>query len=132
MGWLVGSADPPPAQLLHASHGDVTVVLNKKVSAQPVGPRVLSTLKTRSHMKQRTVPEEASASTGLPQPLGAPPGLTDPWANWKDSWSSSRPTMADQADVTMAAASRVDQLEERVVTQVQQHLKENPPAVDSA
>ena len=129
MGWLVGSADPPPAQLLHASHGDVTVVLHKKVSAQPVGPKVLTTLKTRSHMKQMTQPEVTSTATGSSS-TGAPPGLPDPWANWKDPWSSTRPVMADPGDVTML--SRADQLEERVVTQLQQHLKENPPAADSA
>lgn len=129
MGWLVGSADSPPASLLHASHGDVTVVLHKKISAQPEGPRVLSTLKTRSHMKQRSLPEVASASTG-PPPSGAPPGLSDPWANWKDPWSSSRHAMTDSTDATML--SRADQLEERVVTQLQQHLRENSTATDSA
>ncbi len=125
MGWLVGSAQEPPAMLLHADQGDVTVVLHKKISTAASGPTVLSTLKTRSHMKQQPAQDKPINKSDI----GKPPGLQiDPWANWNDPWARSSTTPIQTGDVTMTAASRVDQLEERVANtvanQVQQHLQQ--------
>ncbi len=115
MGWLVGSEIEPPAMLLHADQQDVTIVLHKKISATHAGPQVLSTLKTRSHMQKQASQEQPPSKVEF----GKPPGLTvDPWANWKDPWARPLPTPQQAGDVQMAAASRVDQLEERVTTSV--------------
>ncbi len=124
MGWLVGTAVAPPAMLFPTEQGDVTVVLHRKVSAEPSGPKVLSTMKTRSHMKQKATNDQATQND-KPNKVGPPPGLSDPWANWKDPWARSA-THPSSGDVSMAATSRIDQLEERVSQNLQQQLLKAP------
>ena len=121
MGWLVGAAVEPPAMLFPAQQGDVTVVLHKKMSDMSTGPQVLTTMKTRSHMQQKMHKTSDAVSNGS-STIGPPPGLADPWANWKGPWARGKPVASPSDDVQMAAASRIDQLEARVSQNVQQQL----------
>ena len=120
MGWLVGAAVEPPAMLFPAEQGDVTVVLHRKMMNNSSGPQVLTTMKTRSHMQK--APRASQAASQSAHSIGPPPGLADPWANWKDPWARAKPVVQASEDVAMAATSRLDQLEERVSNNVQQQL----------
>ena len=96
------------------------MVLHRKMTDNSSGPKVLTTMKTRSHMQK--VPRAPQAASQSAQSIGPPPGLADPWANWKDPWARAKPVVPASDDVAMAATSRMDQLEERVSNNVQQQL----------
>lgn len=51
-GWLVGTEEEPPAQVLPSSKGDITVTIHKKPGQQPNLPVILGTDKTKKHIRQ--------------------------------------------------------------------------------
>ena len=73
-GWQVGSGKAPPSMVLQGAHGDVVVTPVRTVQQVREPPKILSSFKTRSHLKQ------AASSTGT--------SSADPWLQhqlWQDN-----------------------------------------------
>lgn len=95
MGWLVGSATAPPEPILCAAEGDVMASLRRKTEQDKANHFVLSSSKTRNHIKQtkKTMPLQDKENISPAQPWAG----VDPWSgHWcsqlgcSSSWRTHR------------------------------------------
>ena len=101
-GWQVGSGKAPPSMVLQGAHGDVVVTPVRTVQQVREPPKILSSFKTRSHLKQ------AASSTGAP--------AADPWLQ-QDPWSNFKPVMAGQpasSDKKPAVVAKIKEVEHQL------------------
>ena len=108
-GWHVGSGTAPPSSVLQGAHGDVVVTKVKSMLNVKEAPSVLSSFRTKEHMKlqQRAKPAEAKSSGA-----GA---SSDPWLQ-SDPWQSFKPTQprTQGSEVTETAKQKLEEVEKKL------------------
>ena len=125
-GWHVGSANAPPKVVLQSAQGDVVVtpVRSMQVTREP--SQVLSSFKTRAHLKTHA----ASSSSGA----------VDPWVQHGDPWASFKPTAVTPVVAAPqqppAVQSKLKEVEHKlradVRTAVRRELEEQAACEDDA
>ena len=108
-GWHVGSGTAPPSSVLQGAHGDVVVTKVKSMLNVKEAPSVLSSFRTKEHMKsqQQAKPAEAKSSGA-----GA---SSDPWLQ-SDPWQSFKPTQprTQGSEVTETAKQKLEEVEKKL------------------
>ena len=131
MGWLVGSQEDPPCCILPTAKGEVTVSLQRKPPPGLEEPTIWSSTKTRELMR-KSVQKPDKQHQGFAK---APhPGRSDPWMNGPDPWAQYKPAQPlppATGDVTMHAASMMDDMESRLKAQLtSQAASSSDPRLD--
>ena len=121
--WEVGASCEPPELVFTAAHGDVTVTKIKEVGKQTEKVDLVASLKTR-----RSIQSDKENVQ--------PASIADPWANGKDPWSRYQAPAVqhfriDTPTASSAAQSKLDELEERLHTKLQESLETSRMEVDS-
>ena len=114
MGWLIGAEKEPPSWVLSTGNGDVVVTVHKKAEQDKVGPVILGSQKTKTHLRQAPNKNRASSSGEANKENQIPFEGKDPWGGYNEYKKGSAP-MEDQQ---MVATSKL----EKVQTQMQESI----------
>ncbi len=131
MGWLVGSTDDPPCCILPTAKGEVSVSLQKRPPPGLEEPTIWSSTRTRELMRKSVQkPDKQNQGPTKAQTTHH----SDPWMNGTDPWAqykSAQPSSSAAGDVTMHAASMMDDMESRLKAQlVSQAAASSDPRLD--
>ena len=104
-GWLVGSEMPPPAPVFETTSGDILVTLHKRQERNKEDHVVLSSIKTKSHMKQAPLQRKKKVED---KENIAPWSGRDPWGGY------NKFREVEEGDQRMTPVSKWDKLQGEV------------------
>ena len=112
MGWMVGSTDNPPSQILLTDKGEVTVSLHQKQLEKVDEHAVWSSSKTKALLRRSIKPQQTGGQKSFA--AGGNSSKEDSWVHG-DPWSIFKPITRPTGDhdTPMQTVSMIDQVEGR-------------------
>ena len=114
-GWMIGGSEPP-AWVFQTTDGDILVSVHRKNEEEKQKPVVLSSLKTKTHLRQgQKASKDQKPIAGKENT--APFDGKDPWGGY----NNYKP--AGSQDVSMTVSTRLDQVQTKMQESLRADLK---------